>query len=256
MNGSLKIFFKDYGTLMLAIYGILQLWIVGIWKMIFRRARVENFLTNTVEIGYSNFGPTVALFGTLASLHKESFINNISLIVRRIRDNAEYHFDWLAFRSTQFSIGINPQITFELASGFMITPTQPHRYNILFSDRQRWSEMEPLMRQIERDWSDRIRSNLPSATINYNELFANFVREERSTDFHTRIQRMCYWEAGTYSVQIRIQTANPNRFFLFNRNFVLTEEDAERLRFNTIIILAELCRQPNLIYNFAYPVLQ
>ena len=130
-QNTLSSFLKDYGTLIIAIYGVIQLWLVYIFRRIFRRARVELYTTELVEIGYSNFGPTIGLYGTITTLNKDSFVSNISLLVRRERDRAEHRFNWLAFRSNQITISPASQIAFELPSGFIITPTQPHRYNIL-----------------------------------------------------------------------------------------------------------------------------
>lgn len=188
----LGIFFKHYGTLIVAIYGVVQLWLVGIFKLIFRRGRVELYTAEVVEVGYSSFGPTLGLYGTLTTLHKDSFVNNISLLVRRERDRAEHRFNWLAFRSNQFTFSSNSQIAFELPSGFIITPTQPHRYNIIFSDSEQYVQMAPSMRQIEEMWSEQVRAVLSSSpTPNYAALFHTFAISGRTelTDFHSLIQR-------------------------------------------------------------------
>ena len=251
-------FIKEYGTLIIAIYGVIQLWLVYIFRLIFRRARVDLYTTELVEVGYSNFGPTIGLFGTITSLNKDSFISNVSLLLRRERDRAEHHFNWLAFRSNQITIGPAQQVVFELPSGFIVTPTQPHRYNILFSDHIQFSEMAPLIRQIEEIWGEQVRIALSSSPVpNYVTLFNTLSRSGRQEiiSFHTNIQRLCYWERGNYSIQIRIRTAHQRRDFIFNRRFSLSEQDAERLRLNAISILAGLCWQPNISYNFAYPAL-
>lgn len=252
-------FIKDYGTLIIAVYGVIQLWLLGIFRWLFRRRRVDLYTAEVAEVGYSNFGPTLGLYGTITTIHKDSFISNISLVVIRERDRAQYNFNWLAFRSNQFTIGANSQISFELPSGFIITPTQPHRYNILFSDFQRYSEMLPAIRQIQDVWATEVRTALSISPLpNYATLFDNLARSGRAeiVDFHTRIQRLCYWEVGDYSVRIRIRTSNPQHDFLFSRRFSLSEEDVNRLRLNVISILAELCRQPNNLFNFAFPTLR
>lgn len=252
-------FIKDYGTLIIAVVALIQPWCVYFYKLFFRRARVELHTSAIVEVGYGNFGPTLGLYGTLVSLHQNCFIENISVLLRRESDRAEHRFNWFVFRSNQFRFGPNSELTFELPSGFIVNPAQPHRYNIMFSDNQRFSEMQTFNQEIQRLWSEEVRqSSSPPNPPNHFELFRQFVSGARGTgpaDFHSNISRLCYWEVGNYSMEVTIRTSSIRRQFVFNRTFSLTQNNVNGLRLNAVAILAQLCNQPNVIFNFAYPTI-
>ena len=249
--------FKDYVTPAVAIYGVVQVWLIGLWRRFFRQATVEIHPTSAIEVGFSSFGPTIGIYGTLLAIHRPVFVENISVTIQRRRDQAQHQFDWLAFRSNQLTVGAVQGLTLELASGFIVTPTQPHRYNILLSDRQQRQDMIAPMTQISQIWTDLDRTaRVQDPIVNVAQLFQTLVRGGQTTQHWTALQRLCYWEAGEYSLEVRVRTLRPNRTFFLRRSFSFTDQDAERLRFNAFVILAELCAQPNTVYNFAYPALQ
>ena len=67
----MKQFLKDYGILILAIWGIAQYWIAVAWFKWIRKGKVEIYKTGTVEIGYSYpYGTTIGLNGTLRTFNK------------------------------------------------------------------------------------------------------------------------------------------------------------------------------------------
>ncbi len=249
--------FKDYIVPAFAILGATQLWFVALWRRFFRQLEVDIRPTNIVEIGYSMFGPTVGFFGTLVAVNRNAYVDHIALVVRRNLDGAQHQFDWVAFRSNQFVFGGTSQgVTAELPSGFMIAPTQPHRYNILFSDRQRWQEMRGHMIHITQEWTSLHQS--VSTTVgapNTAQLFNTLVTGGSITSSWSTLNRLCYWESGAYSLEITVQTLRPDRHFTLRQQFSITEEDAERLRTNALVITAELCGQPGAVYNFAYGTL-
>src|SRR2546428_9072098 len=85
-------FIKAYGSLALSIFAILQVWIYGVWKRYFRRGIIEVYETGLIEIGYSLFGPTIGLNGTLRALHHDVFIRTIELTVTRESDGATHSY--------------------------------------------------------------------------------------------------------------------------------------------------------------------
>jgi hypothetical protein len=89
--------------------------------------KLDIFETGAIEVGFSNVGPTIGLHGTMRVVFRDVFVTDIDLTVLRGRDQAQHDFDWVAFRS-----GEGP--TVDLPTGFMVTSTQPHRYNVVFSD--------------------------------------------------------------------------------------------------------------------------
>lgn len=62
--------------------------------------------TASIEVGFSNFGPTISLVGTIRAQYHDVFVDRMSVRVIRLRDQAQHVFGWRAFRSN--SILVNP----------------------------------------------------------------------------------------------------------------------------------------------------
>ncbi len=59
---------------LIAIIALLQPWAAWLWKTLFVKGRVETCAAGFLEVGYSDFGPTVAMQGTLRALYKDVFV--------------------------------------------------------------------------------------------------------------------------------------------------------------------------------------
>jgi hypothetical protein len=114
---------------------IVQPWAIALWKRYIRKGTVTPYVTGFLEIGFSEFGPTLAIDGTLRAHHKDVFIKSIQVVVTKHKDNSQHTFDWLVFRPYRTSIGSQSESAFlEAASGFMVSPDSPKRVCIVFSD--------------------------------------------------------------------------------------------------------------------------
>lgn len=245
-------FIKTYGTLIVAIYGVVQVWIIAVWRRFFRSGRLEIYPNSSIELGYSGFGPTIGIFGTLRAMHRDIFVNRITIRLTRSRDMAQHQFEWLAFRSNQIPIGPNQGGTVEIASPFMVSQSQPFRFNILLSDATHRQEMQPALTRITDAWAEVTRAVPDQATPpNFPQLFQNLVRGGRITADWSSLQRLCYWEAGQYTIDLTVETTHPTRTFRIQRRTTISEAEAERLRNNTLVIVAEICGQFN-NYQFVY----
>ena len=55
----MKEIISKYGTFITAVIALIQPWIIYLWKKFFRRSKIEIFPTGLIEIGFSQFGPTI-----------------------------------------------------------------------------------------------------------------------------------------------------------------------------------------------------
>ncbi len=91
-------FAKEYGTLIIAVYGVIQVWLIAIWKKVFqKKGKIDIFETGALEIGFGAFGPTIAVNGTFQALKKNVFVTSIYIDLTRLRDAARHKFEWTAF---------------------------------------------------------------------------------------------------------------------------------------------------------------
>ena len=261
-------FLKSYGTLIIAIYGVIQVWFIALWKRHIKKGKISLYETGTIEIGYSTFGPTIGLNGTLRVLNKDVFISSIDLLVVREKDKAQHIFNWIAFRPPKIDLAGSQQISMEIPSGFLVSPDSPHRFNIVFNDNDLFEEIRPLFNtyitewytvadQLTKIWPPSVGTIPPHEIISRKiELIEGFRKSKIHLDMYTHLDRKCYWEPGDYTLTINVRTSKPDRVFTNNYRFSITEPDSKNLKLNVITILEEPIssyqRIQNYPYNFAY----
>ena len=58
-------FFRDFGGHVLGFLALAQVWLIAIWRKAFRNGTLVVYETASIEVGFSAFGATVTLLGTL-----------------------------------------------------------------------------------------------------------------------------------------------------------------------------------------------
>lgn len=247
-------FFLNHGptlTAIIASIALVQPWILFAWNKFFRSGRIDIYETGNIEIGYNSFGPTIGLAGTLKSSHPDFFIPRIQLILVKGRDHSQHIFEWCLFRSLKMTVGKEEEIALELPCGFMVMQSQPHRYNILFSDQPRLDEMRRIITSGKEAWY-RYRSDTTHILEDVRTAYNSFNTSASHVTAYTALDRLIYWNPGNYRLCMIVET-EPGKSFRKNWSFTLSDEDERSLRFNPIVLLQTACDQDNLRYTFAYP---
>ena len=259
-------FLKQYGILILALIGIIQVWVITLWKKYIMKAKIEIYETGPIEIGYSLFGPTVGLNGTLRALNKDVFIRSIELIIVREKDKSQHVFNWIAFRPPKIDLSGRQSISMEIPSGFLISLNSPHRYNIAFNDNNLFEEMRPLISDYTLEWNKVVAqlSAILSPSVGATppdeikaqqiELIENFRKSNIRVNTGRSLDRKCYWEPGNYSLTLSVRTSNPDRVFSKNYHFFIDEANSENLKLNVITMLEEPISHYLGIQNFPYNI--
>lgn len=254
-------FLKQHWTSIVATLALIQPWLIGLYNKILKKGKVDIYPSGNIEIGFSEFGPTIAIQGTLLATNRDVFINNIQLKIRKLKNNEEHSFNWVAFRSPQINIGQSSTQTIEWPASFIVSTSQPHRYVIVFSDIDIWNEIRVLVESCIKEVQTLIQkypylSEEGSGGVTRSdalEMYRNSGAYQRAYDV---INRLLYWEKGDYELAIIVNTDKPRRAFEFFREFQLTEQDFESLRLNVITIIQNpfliALRQNPWIHSFAY----
>jgi len=227
-----------------------------VWKRYCRRACVKVYAAETVEIGFDAFGPTLALHGTLRAIHGDLFVTRIVLQLTRRKDSSHHQFEWALFRPNHLSIS-NSELGYELPSSFVLTPQQPHRFNILFHDVDTQTSMQQHLEKLKRSWwkfveqhqlqpglfiNDRggtVAASFAEARIE--KYHTTFFPSEPHTAAYTAIDRLIYWEPGDYSLCMEVHTESPDGCFRYDRRFQITQEQSNWLRQNSIWLVQAVC---------------
>lgn len=237
-----------------AVVALVQPYLYWLWKKYFRRGRIEVHEATKIEVGFSGFGPTLGLLGTLRAVHEDQFVRSVELVVTRDRDSLCRKLEWLALRPASVVLGAPAQTSLELASGFMLLTSQPFKYNIFFTDPQFQTRLATVVDALRGHWFNfLLAATGGDAPQEVSEVYGRFVQERTHVDAYTEIDRMFDWQPETYTAEMRVNTANPDRRFHRVFHFSLTEEQIALLRLNALTVLREVCGQPvDGLYNFAY----
>jgi len=229
-----------------AIIALIQPWAIGFWRRMFRQGNIDIHETGAIEIGYSLFGSTIQVQGTLRSVHRDLFVRRISLDLIRESDRAHHRFEWVAFGPPRMVLG-QQDMTYEQPSGFMLLTVQPHRYNIAFYDSGLWIQITSRIQRVTQAWSD-----AEAAGRGYED---DFEGDPIHSEAWAALDRHCYWEQGAYRLRMVVETSRPNRRIEVPWRFVLTQQDADRLRLNAVSMLRDACGQSS-HYNTALAAYQ
>ena len=219
------------------------------FKNLFTKPTLNIQLADQIEVGYNQSGPNLALSGSLTTLDKILFIENISIDLISKDDQSYRQFGWQQFRPHTFTVGNFQGIDLKMASKFFITPTSPFQYNIFFSDQEQYQSVSPLLKKIKENWQMAIERN----SSNLQRSFENFIKEKFITELWAEVKALSFWKKGAYLLTFVARTKNPAQRFELQRSFTITDENITALNKSSIQVLAELCNQSK-IHNISVKV--
>lgn len=223
------------------------------WDKSHHASCINNHTSDKVELGFNVYGPTLGLSGVLSATEKVIFIYEISIHLTDLSDGIEYVFEWADFRPHEFSKTDYSARFSKMASKFFITPQQPFVYNILFVNNEKYSEILPLLRQIKIEWT-KLLEYQPSATVieDYEAHYNKFL----DTNFYSNaleiMKKNYFWRKGEYLLDIHIMTSDMKRTSTVSKSFDLSHEEAYKLQENIPKIIADICGQSKISYNFIF----
>ena len=255
----------DWGSFLVAAIALAQPWIIWLYRK-YRAGTVHVYEKANIEIGFSNFGPTVALLGTLRATDHDVFVRRMRLEVRRQKDSARHRFEWRAFRSGRASLGGQDERYAEAAGSFLLTTTPPHQYDVFFATPEFASEHGALASSLLERWRSFVRRRIedegPSLSTQlarvledpgaFETLLEEFKKTPEPLELYSALDRGFYWNPGQYDLTLSIETAKPEAAFESRWSFELSEEDSKFLRLNVVSVIDVIIGH-NVQFNFAYP---
>jgi hypothetical protein len=251
---------EQWGTLIVAFVALIQPWIVFLYKRFFKTPEIHIFKAGKIEIGYSGFGPTIGLNGTLNVENKDVFVQAIDLKLVRESDHSTHDYEWSLFRSNKVRLSQITDMEFELASGLMLSTSQPHRFNILFVENKAQQELVTELQKVQKAWSDfywqkLIVKNQDNPAISPEQqrlaIYDEFSKSPLHVDTWNKVDRARYWNAGSYSLTMIVKTSNPDKSFTSIWRFSIDEADAIQLSYNSTEIMRSACNAGSGVWNFA-----
>lgn len=197
---------RNIATMVSAVIALIALFRPEITRVLSRLVgAVRIYLVGeTVEVGYSGSGATVAIEVTLRALSRDFFVSDAEVEVVRKKDGARHLMHWGAFRPPGLLFPVPQQITLESPAGFLLEPRNPRRLNVLFNDRAVRDEVLAVVEPLRPAWwqllseasGDVDREGVELA----GRLFESFSKLEEPIKAWQQLQRICYWETGDYKL--------------------------------------------------------
>ncbi len=248
----------NLGPWIISGIALVQYWVIAAWRRL-RGAKLDWYESHNIEIGYSGFGPTLALLGTLTTRHREFFVRSISAKITRKADNLTRIFQWQTFRSHKIALGRDEPTDSEMVSSFLLSPQQPFKFSIFFRDAVFVAELNPKVVGIVAAWStfliERAKVGVEGAALE--AAYREFSMTSGPVESYTALDRSFYWTSGEYALEVRITGRDGKTHTLRTFAFAIAQQDEVNLRSNVLAILRFVCdsRLP-VHFNFAYPKYQ
>jgi hypothetical protein len=196
-----------------------------------------------VEVGFSQFGPTIGLLGALRVAPNDQFVEQIT-----------HNYNWAVNRGVSLPPNNPPA---QYMTGIAIKAYQSISLNIQFHDQDSRAKLDlPANRFIEA-WNKFLENNSVDRSSlrqeDRDKHFEDFLNKEKDASrlFFQEIIHEFYWQAGQYELEILIHTIDPKKLFRSSIMFSLTEGDVEQLRNNQSALLRVACGAST-NFNFAY----
>jgi hypothetical protein len=244
-----------------AFIALIQPWVITAWRRFFRKGFVDIHETSTIEIGFSAFGATIGLIGTLRSLHQDMFVQSANVTLSKGEDIAR-RFEWGAFRNPKTVVGLaavqSAEVSVDAPFSFMIATAQPYRYNIIFIDVAVLQQVRAILENFRQAWisyavqqTDLDIQSPPTDPNAQQKLlqklrraYEKFSGTEEYAKALDSLNHLYYWEPATYELILNVRTARPNKTFTKTWSFTLLENDIVNLRNNVPSILEETAGIP------------
>ena len=256
---------RDYGAHIIGFVALIQVWLIALYKQLFSRGKLAVYETASIEIGFSGFGPTVTLLGTLRASDKDVFIRRMKVRVVRGTDKAEHTFSWRAFRPNNITLGATEPQSLEIAGSFLVSTAAPRLYNVFFASEAFASQYEAHVQPIRDGWYAFVQTKLremDEALVGHvgsvlenpglsATLFNEFTDGGNATALHTDVSNEFFWHAGDYELAFEIETDRTGETIRKKWTFSISPKEEQDLRLNIVILVRELCYLP-VTYYVAY----
>lgn len=207
-----------------------------------------------LEVGFSQFGPTIGIVGSLRGTPNDQFLTAITVTVTRMRDNATHKFDWAVFRSLSVTGTVHD---IQYATSFLLDSRSSKTLNIQFHDQSTKSRIEQPLSELRKLWIDHLNAtNIPPVGTTKEQLQTEHQAWTKDnvnvTRIYERISREFYWDADKYKATVSIQTADPEKEFQYALEFELSNEQSQMARLGVVGSMIVATYDPETPWSFAH----
>lgn len=253
----------DILSLVISFFALVRPYLESIYTKKFKPGKITFYPTGRLEIGFSDFGATLGIYGTLRISDSDVFVTHVECKVTNLKDKSEHHFEWLAVRPFAINLTSAPA-TLELPAGFNLVKSQPHKLALTLCDRLGQSELRPIMDGIRGRYQEHLESifdeafeAVPSEQRTDTEelskvIYEWFIPTDEAQKSTALIQRKQIWRPGDYKLEMLVYRATGGRPDVTEKFFRVTAVDEDLLLANSDALLRTACGQFDNTFNFAH----
>lgn len=214
--------------------------------------RIDFFPAARIEIGFSEYGPTVGLHGTLTALGDDQLITSMSVRIIRTADEGTHEFLWGAFRSSNLS---QPASQLEIPSAFTVRPSIEKKINIQFHDTKTRDLISGKVLNLRKIYEEYLEKNRIDIERAGDSAYHSFVSKNATmiSDTANEILNFFYWNEGVFILELRVfsnSLKNPN---IFKYTFSLSKNNYRDLATNITILVKQACFVKDVNLSFSTP---
>ena len=260
-------FLQTWGALIVAFVALAQPWVSAAYRRLYLAPNIVIEEVLKPEIGFSAFGPTLGLWGTLLGENESQFVTHMRAKVIRLKDGAQSDFAWHIARSTVFDGDGNPKVSGIVASAFVLEQDATFAYSVLMKEPSADSELVRISDQLQKDWQAFVAAqvggvaNLTDPAVQaklqngLESMYQEFCKQPEHVSSSAALDRLFCWYAGSYEVSLLVDVRRKEAPFEKKWRFTLTADDEQRLRDSGALTQRSWCgvATPGQNYYFAYP---
>jgi hypothetical protein len=253
----------EWASFIIAVVALLQVWAIALWKR-YRPGQLAIYESGNIELGFSVFGPTISLRGSLRALHREVFVTSAKLRVVRLKDKAESNFSWRFFRPFSVDVSGKEDSTVDPVAGFALTPATSFKYHIFFASDAFVAEFQPSADKVRDEWPTffsadlathspgKTGAQLPTGSVEFEASLGRYLNTAKPTALWAELNHSFFWQSGDYLLELKVSGEKLPKPATKLWRFAIAQTDSDSMRLNAIGILRALSGS-SASYNFAYP---
>lgn len=208
-----------------------------------RRATGVRFVPGArLEIGFNGLGPNIGLVGALIGAGERRVFTNMRIEVRRARDDAKFHFDWLVFRPITLTASADKLMQeSRIAHPVVSDEHRPEPLNVFLNDRRAAQVIEAQASRLAEAWrkhrnAQRLHPVNRDPALYSDEIFAMYSDWAKlappANEFWSAVQNEFNWKEGAYTAFVLMRTVAGNWERAGAFKFEISKEQSEKLKDN------------------------
>jgi len=220
-------------------------WVIILLTRLFRKGQVDFHETVPIQLGYTHVGPLIGLEGVMRAIGVDMFVTKVTLSITKHKDKSIHSFEWWLLRPDELPAVQTTGEKWRSPYPITIVASQSQLHAITFIDLQAYSEIRSIEDRLYEAWNQLRNQTFQGSLYPDPERLRNLFKQFRSSKLYTEpfshINKLCYWDAGSYSLEIFIHASNPDGVFSKKWQFEITREQIRTFELNVPIILQEVC---------------